>query len=141
VGSKSKRSEQAEFVGEKVDFLFRTFLKPSGDEYSLEEVGRATGFHASYIGRMRDRQVSNPGRDVLEALSEFFGVDPGFWFRANNTLVEPASPWIHVLHRQIDQADLTPEQAQMFTRMVNHVLAAVKQLQIPPEKEDPPPQD
>jgi len=89
---------------------------------------------------MRDGQVANPGRDVLEGLSNFFRVDPAFWFRAENDLsdlVESDPSAVSVVHRQIDQADLTPEQAEFFARMVAHVIAAAKQLPTRSENQDP----
>ncbi len=128
---RGKQSEQAAFVGNKLNFLFNTVRKPSGEEYSLEDVGRATGFHPSYIGRMRDGKVANPGREVLAGLSTFFHVDPGFWFRAGNELVEsePDSSTINVVSRKLGRANLTAEQEKMFERMVDHVIALVKEAQ------------
>ncbi len=80
---------------------------------------------------MRDGKVANPGREVLAGLSNFFHVDPGFWFRAGNELVEsePDSSTINVVSRKLGRANLTAEQEKMFERMVDHVIALVKEAQ------------
>ena len=130
MGFKSKRSDQAAFIAEKVQFLFATIRAPSGAEYTPEELQEATGIHASTIRRLRNGKIGNPGRDVLEALTNFFGIEPQYWFRAENVLPQAAQAANHIrmLHRQIDAADLTDEQARFVAQMLNQVLESVKNL-------------
>ncbi len=54
-----KQRELADFIGEKVDYLFRWVRDPSGWEYTVEEVAQATRLsisgllttHVQFLGR------------------------------------------------------------------------------------------
>lgn len=72
----------------KVDHLFRTVRPSSDKEYSFEEVAetiRANGgrtISATYLWQLRKGVRDNPTRRHLEALAEFFGVPPAYFFDA-----------------------------------------------------------
>lgn len=123
VGFRSKRAEQAEFIGEKVDYLFRTVRKPTGEQYTNEEVHQATGISAPYLSRLRKKKVSNPGRDVLEALSIFFRVGPEYWFRSGTYITpsEEQQAQVAVIHRKLDEGNYTPEQVRFIAQMLEHL--------------------
>lgn len=67
----------------RLDFLFKRFTHPDGSEYSYEEVQNGTGkaVTAAYIWRLRTGKATNPGYWVIKALSDFFGVDPNYFFQ------------------------------------------------------------
>ena len=73
-------------LSQKLDLLFRTVRSREQDEYSFEEVAeaiRARGgptISATYIWQLRKGLRDNPTKKHLEALSEFFGVSPAYFF-------------------------------------------------------------
>jgi transcriptional regulator with XRE-family HTH domain len=73
-------------LAERLEHLFRT-VHPSGrGEYSSEEVANAiahTGgptISATYIWMLRKGTRDNPTKKHIEALSDFFGVPPAYFF-------------------------------------------------------------
>jgi transcriptional regulator with XRE-family HTH domain len=139
VAFKSKRAEQAKFVGEKVDYLFRNVVKPSGDEFTYEEVHQGTGISASYLHRLRKGQVANPGREKLESLSRFFGVDVEYWFQPTTYIAaaDPQRPFLAVAHRKLDEGNYTPEQIQFIVHVLDYLRGQIQTREgSPPSIED-----
>ena len=69
-------------VSEKIDQLFLSIRRPDGREYTYDEVEAGTEGRVSrsYIWKLRHGRNRNPSLDVIEALAEFFGVPPGYFF-------------------------------------------------------------
>src|SRR5919197_447545 len=73
-------------LAEKLDRLFRAVHPPGGGEYTYREVAAAlarTGrptISASYVWHLRTGLRDNPTKRHLEALAEFFGVPPAYFF-------------------------------------------------------------
>jgi transcriptional regulator with XRE-family HTH domain len=67
----------------RLDFLFKTVTKPDGSEYSYEDVQQGTNkaVTAAYVWRLRTGKATNPGYWIIKALSDFFGVDPNYFFQ------------------------------------------------------------
>jgi transcriptional regulator with XRE-family HTH domain len=73
-------------LAEKVDHLFRTVHPGDRDEYSFEEV--ASAIHArggptvsaTYLWQLRKGLRDNPTKKHLEALADYFGVSPAYFF-------------------------------------------------------------
>lgn len=76
-------SETSNDFAQKLDHLFRTVTKPDGTEYSYEEVQQGTGkaVTSAYIWRLRTGKATNPGYWVIKALSDFFQVNPDYFFQ------------------------------------------------------------
>lgn len=72
----------SELVAEKLSFLFETCRKPSGERYTPREVEEGTGGKVtqSWIWKLSKGKSARPGLGVLKSLSDFFGVEPSFWF-------------------------------------------------------------
>ena len=120
MGAPGKNEEQAQFIGAKVDHLFRTITQPNGKPYTYEQVAAGTGLNFSYLRKLRVGKVASPSRGVLERLTIFFGVTPDYWFRSDNML-SPDSQERHHLNqilRKIQQANLTPAQLHQLDAMV-----------------------
>jgi len=73
-------------LSKKLDHLFRTVRRPDGGEYSFEEVadgirskGGAT-ITGVYVWQLRSGKRTNPTKTTLEALADFFGVSPAYFF-------------------------------------------------------------
>src|SRR5947209_2339430 len=73
-------------LSEKLDRLFQTVRPRDGGEYSFEEVAEALRtrggptISATYIWQLRKGLRDNPTKHHLEALADFFGVSPAYFF-------------------------------------------------------------
>lgn len=73
-------------LAQKIDHLFATVRPPEGDEYTHEEVAsalRGAGgptISATYVWQLRKGIRDNPTRHHIEALAQFFGVPPSYFF-------------------------------------------------------------
>jgi transcriptional regulator with XRE-family HTH domain len=73
-------------LAEKLDRLFKTVRPHDGGEFSFEEVAegiRGRGgptVSATYIWQLRKGLRDNPTKKHLEALADFFGVAPSYFF-------------------------------------------------------------
>lgn len=73
-------------LAEKLDHLFRTVHPRDRGEFSHEEVAeaiRARGgptISATYLWQLRKGLRDNPTKKHLEALADFFGVPPAYFF-------------------------------------------------------------
>jgi hypothetical protein len=75
----------------RLDYLFKTVTQPDGSEYTYEDVQQGTNkaVTAAYVWRLRTGKATNPGYWIIKALSDFFGVDPNYFFQDDTqTLVE-----------------------------------------------------
>jgi transcriptional regulator with XRE-family HTH domain len=71
-----------DYVSGKIDHLFHTVRREDGREYTYDEVEQGTDLRVSrsYVWKLRHGRNSNPSLDVIEALSNFFGVEPEYFF-------------------------------------------------------------
>jgi transcriptional regulator with XRE-family HTH domain len=73
-------------LADKLDCLFRTIHTRREGEYSYEEVAKALRrkggptISATYIWQLRKGLRDNPTKRHIEALAEFFGVSPAYFF-------------------------------------------------------------
>lgn len=73
-------------LAEKLDHLFRTVHPPGRGEYSFQEVAEAIRerggptISATYLWQLRRGVRDNPTKKHLEALADFFGVSPAYFF-------------------------------------------------------------
>lgn len=89
-------------LAQRLDYLFKTVKRPDGSEYSYEDVQKGTNkaVTAAYVWRLRTGKAANPGYWIIKALSDFFNVNPNYFFqdeqkakaivedRANSNLAE-----------------------------------------------------
>jgi transcriptional regulator with XRE-family HTH domain len=81
-----RRRRPGRTLAEKLDHLFRTIHPPERGEYSLEEaaaeIRRRGGptVSATYLWLLRKGRRDNPTRTHLQALADFFGVSPLYFF-------------------------------------------------------------
>ncbi len=83
VVSMTTSEEAGNDFARRLDYLFKHITQPDGSEYSYEEVqnGTSKAVTAAYIWRLRTGKATNPGYWVIKALSDFFGVDPNYFFQ------------------------------------------------------------
>ncbi len=73
-------------LADKLDYLFRTIRRRGEGEYSYEEVAKALRgkggptISATYIWQLRKGIRDNPTKHHIEALAEYFGVPPAYFF-------------------------------------------------------------
>ncbi len=73
-------------LADKIDQLFHVVRRPDREQYSNEEVAKAcreaTGesFSTTYLWQLRTGRRDNPTKRHLEALAQFFGVPPAYFF-------------------------------------------------------------
>lgn len=71
---------------DKLDRLFRVRLQENGREHTHGQLARfisqCTGDRHSttFISQMRGGRAANPRRSVINAIAEFFQVDPSYFF-------------------------------------------------------------
>ncbi|MGQ0576629.1 MAG: XRE family transcriptional regulator [Pseudonocardia sp.] len=77
--------EPARSMADKLNTLFHT-VAPLGREYTNDEVARGCTqlghgtFSKTYVWQLRTGQRDNPTKRHLEAVAEFFGVPPSYFF-------------------------------------------------------------
>ena len=72
-------------LAERLDHLFDTKRRPDGQEYTNEHVANAVTakgvtISQSYIWQLRKQKKDNPTLKHLQALADFFGVPPAYFF-------------------------------------------------------------
>ncbi|MEA5364026.1 helix-turn-helix domain-containing protein [Amycolatopsis sp., V23-08] len=73
-------------LADKIDQLFHVVRRADREPYSNEEVAtacrEATGesFSTTYLWQLRTGRRTNPTKRHLEALAQFFGVPPAYFF-------------------------------------------------------------
>lgn len=98
-------------IAELINELFRRHTKPNGREYSHLEVAAASGIDASYLSRLRNGKVPNPGRETLKNLSLFFKVPITYFFpELDELLADPdGQPVDEQLHQVLRRVGLNPQ--------------------------------
>ena len=61
-------------VGEKVNLLFRVFIKADGKSYTNREVAEYVGISIPTLVTIRNRPGLNPTLSTLQGICKFFGV-------------------------------------------------------------------
>ena len=81
-GVQPRRTPSGDSLAEKVDHLFLTVRRPDGREHTYDDVESGTRGRVSrsYVWKLRKGRNRNPSLEVVEALSEFFGVPAGYFF-------------------------------------------------------------
>lgn len=74
-----------ETFAEKLNRLFEEKRKPDGTQYTQTEVIESTKgvLTRVYLWKLLTGRASNPGFRVIQALAEFFGIDPNYFFESD----------------------------------------------------------
>lgn len=121
-------------LAERLDHLFRTVHPAGRGEYSSEEVANAIKdrggptISATYVWMLRRGTRDNPTKKHLEALSDFFGVPPAYFFddesaaRIEQELAVVAALRDAAVHRvALRAAGLSPESLAALAEMIDRV--------------------
>jgi transcriptional regulator with XRE-family HTH domain len=85
-GEPNPTEDTAPTFAKKLDRLFRTVRPKGRDEFTPDEVSSAIArrggptISSTYIYMLRRGQRDNPTKKHLEALADFFGVPPAYFF-------------------------------------------------------------
>ncbi len=81
-----EKETEAKSLADKLNYLFATVHPRGRGEYTHEEVAEeisrrgVTSVSHTYIWQLRSGIKSNPTMAIIEALSDFFGVPPAYFF-------------------------------------------------------------
>ena len=109
-------------VAQLIDDLFKTIKKKDGKEYTHKEVAVALGgsIDPSYLSKLRNGKISNPGRDTLLGLCRFFKVPPSYFFpelkQQNGERVVQGDPY--QLRIALRNAGLSPEVQDKIEQLI-----------------------
>lgn len=128
------RAPSSRSLAERLEHLFRTVHPASRGEYSSEEVANAIAerggatISATYIWMLRKGTRDNPTKKHIEALSDFFGVAPAYFFddeaaaRIESELAVVAALRDAAVHRvALRAAGLSPESLAALAEMIDRV--------------------
>ena len=130
-----------ESLAAKLDHLFETVRRRNGQEFSYEEVAATISsggvvISQSYIWQLRKGKRDNPTFKHLQALADFFGVPPAYFF--DNDVADRVNQQLKALrdeqHRLTELADtsrgraiamrageLTPDRRQLVENLLDVV--------------------
>lgn len=144
------RPPSSRSLAERLEHLFRTVHPRGRGEYSSEEVANAIAaqggptISATYIWMLRKGTRDNPTKKHIEALSEFFGVPPAYFFddesaaRIEAELATVAALRDAAVHRvALRAAGLSNESLAALAEMIDRV----RTLEGLPRGDDPQPED
>jgi transcriptional regulator with XRE-family HTH domain len=130
--SDEQRSIRPTFA-EKLNRLFATIHPRGRGEYTLEEVSnelaqRGVSISHTYIWQLRTGRRTNPSLQVIDALAEFFGVPPSYFFdeaaaRRIDAQLEVVAALSDTAVRQLAlrAADLSPASLQSLADLVERL--------------------
>jgi transcriptional regulator with XRE-family HTH domain len=106
-------------IADLVNDLFATYRKSDDEEYSNVEVARAMpgSTDASYLSKLRNGKIANPGRETLLGLCQFFGV-PAAYFFPELDLNPSAQRRPNSLHAALRSTDLSPEVQEKLADLI-----------------------
>lgn len=118
-------------LAEKLNHLFATVHPPGRGEYTFEEVAegiagrQGVNISHTYIWQLRTGRRTNPSMNVLEALADFFGVSPSYFFDDEaaariDAQLELLAAMRNASVRRIAvrAADLSPESLRSLTDLI-----------------------
>jgi transcriptional regulator with XRE-family HTH domain len=106
-------------IADLVNDLFATYRKPNNEEYSNVEVARAMegSTDASYLSKLRNRKIKNPGRETLLGLCQFFGV-PASYFFPELDVTPSAERNPNTLHAALRSTELSPSVQEKLADLI-----------------------
>ena len=114
----------------RLNRLFKEKRKPDGKPYSQTEVldGLQGVLTRVYLWRLRKGLAMNPSLQVIAGLADFFAVNPGYFFEADQPVTATVSGQPRDLLYEIGlrSARLDPEAQQMVLFMIDSIVKSKK---------------
>lgn len=134
VAMNKQKRVQPPTLAEKIDRLFTSVRPDNRREYTYEEAAegiRNRGgetISASYLWELRTGAKDNPRKKHLEAIADFFGVPPAYFFDEDEAATRiyaqlellPVFLDAKVQRIALRAADLSPDALQVIAEMIEH---------------------
>ncbi|WP_086661592.1 helix-turn-helix domain-containing protein [Lentzea kentuckyensis] len=115
-------------LAEKVDHLFRE-VRPRGRKpFTHPEVSAATGLSTGLLSALRSGKNTNPTKDTLERLAEFFGIPVAYFFDDQTTEQVTAQIGLAAAMRDAGVASAATRMIGLSPGSVDAVRALTEQL-------------
>jgi transcriptional regulator with XRE-family HTH domain len=79
-GVSTMASEGSTSLADKLNYLFSTAHPKDRGPYTHQEVQAATTVSSSLLSALRSGKATNPTKETLQRLANFFGVEPAYFF-------------------------------------------------------------
>jgi transcriptional regulator with XRE-family HTH domain len=110
----------------KLERLFEEKRKLNGKRYTPTEVLAGTQGYITrvYLWKLRNGRMSNPSLRVIQALANFFKIDPTYFFESDTTKLQQLLDQYNGLVYQIAQrsAELNPEEQHAVLLMIDSII-------------------
>jgi transcriptional regulator with XRE-family HTH domain len=112
-------------VAELINDLFRTHRRADGREYTHKDVSVALGglVEPSHLSKLRTGKITNPSRETLLALCNFFQVPSSYFFPELPSLPAPqatgAEAQKDLVRLALRSAGLRPEVEAKLEELIN----------------------
>jgi transcriptional regulator with XRE-family HTH domain len=123
-----------ETLAERLNFLFKQMRPRGRGEFTLEEVctgmreRRGVKISPAYLSQLRKGTRANPSRQVVEALADFFGVKPSYFYSGDDAEAITAQIELFAAMRDAGVRDialraarLSPAGLRAIARMIDEV--------------------
>ncbi|MEU3648671.1 helix-turn-helix domain-containing protein [Lentzea sp. NPDC034063] len=115
-------------LAEKVDHLFRE-VRPSGRKpFTHPEVSVATGLSTGLLSALRSGKNTNPTKDTLQRLADFFGIPVAYFFDDQTTEQVTAQIGLAAAMRDAGVASAAARMIGLSPGSVDAVRALTEQL-------------
>ncbi len=121
----------------KLEELFETHRKPDGTRYTQDDVLNGTNniLTRVYLWKLRTGRSTNPGYHIVQAISNFFGVEPNYFFEGTETkpqiVVETKPSFSDVIaQRKKDLDNLDEEGKQTILTIIDMTIEQRKKRRI-----------
>ncbi len=105
----------------RLNRLFKEKTKPDGSHYTQSDVIEAAHgvVDRVYLWKLLTGRAANPNLRIVQALAEFFGVDPNYFFESVRLPPEPVKPDPRQeLHSALRAFGLDKDEQAAITAMV-----------------------
>lgn len=106
----------------KLKRLFQEKTKPDGSEYTQTDVIKGTNkiVNRVYLWKLLTGRATDPSIQVVQSLSDFFGVDPSYFFESNKNTSKPDKK--QELHAVLRSFGLDKDEQKAITLMIEALI-------------------
>ncbi|WP_394613205.1 helix-turn-helix domain-containing protein [Lentzea sp. JNUCC 0626] len=115
-------------LAEKVDHLFREVHPRGRKPFTHPEVSVATGLSTGLLSALRSGKNTNPTKDTMQRLAEFFGVPVAYFFDDQTTEQVAAQIGLAAAMRDAGVASAAARMVGLSSGSVDAVRALTEQL-------------
>jgi len=120
-------NDQNQDFAQKLERLFEEVRKPNGKRFTQAEVVEGTGgiLTRVYLWKLRTGKALNPGFHIVRAITDFFGVDPGYFFESQAASeLPPSGRYIQEITQRASRLD--DRGRKMILDLIDYILDSRK---------------